>query len=289
MNGQITRRQRLFRLAFGLAGVTFLAVALWETWDRSRPPVMPHWSTWLTAFVAVLVAMAAAGLSWATLFEGAGSVRRLAHGLFVAQFGKHIPGGVWQVIGQIGLAVGPGVSAEKAATAFPVMVVVQVVAGLSVGALLGLSADDAATWVRVLAVSGLATLPLLRREWMAAAVARIRKWRRLEGADQVPSQGAIVRCYGWTLATFVFSGLGFALLLRALADAGLLAAIGAFGLAWVVGFVAIPFPSGIGVREGALVAVLGPVAAPVIAASLLHRIVTMAAEAVLAAATWRPE
>lgn len=285
----LTGRQRAFRLAFGLVGVIFLVVALWETWDRSRPPVMPHWTTWLTAFAAVVVAMAAAGRSWATLFEGAGSVRSLAHGLYVAHFGKHIPGGIWQVIGQIGLAVGPGVNAAKAATAFPVMVVVQVVAGLSAGALLAFFPGVAPTWVRVIAVGGLATLPLLRREWMTALAARIRKWRRIEGADHLPSQAAILRCYGWTLGTFLFSGLGFALLLRPLADAALIPAIGAFGLAWVVGFVAVPFPSGIGVREGALVAVLGPVAAPIIAASLLHRLVTMGAEAVLAAVTWRPE
>lgn len=291
MTANTSRRQRAFRLAFGLAGVTFLAVALWETWDRSRPPVMPHWSAWLTAFAAVLAAMAAAARGWATLFEGAGSIRRLAHGLYVAHFGKHIPGGVWQVVGQIGLAVGPGVSAAKAATAFPVMVVVQVVGGLSVGALLGFSAGTAPGWVRVLAVCGLATLPLLRREWMTAVAARIRKWRRLEEDDHLPSQAAILRCYGWTLVTFLFSGLAFALLLRSLSDAGvgIVPAIGAFGVAWVVGFLAVPFPSGIGVREGVMVVLVGPVAAQVIAASVLHRLVTMVAEGVLAAVTWRPE
>lgn len=279
---------RAFRAGFGLLALGFLGVAFWKTWDPSRPPALPPWPMTLSAFAVVVAGMAAAGRSWATLFEGAGSTRRLAHGLYVALFGKHIPGGIWQVIGQIGLAVGPGVSAAKAATAFPVMVLVQLVGGLSAGALLGLFGTGVTGWLRVLAVGGLAALPLLRREWMAAAADRIRRWRKIEGPDHLPSQAAILRCYGWTVATFLLSGLGFALLLPAPGDVGLAAVIGAFGLAWVVGFLAVPFPSGIGVREGVLVALLGSVAAPVIAASLLHRLVTMGAEAVLALATWRP-
>jgi uncharacterized membrane protein YbhN (UPF0104 family) len=46
--------------------------------------------------------------------------------------------------------------------------------------------------------------------------------------------------------------------------------------------VAVVFPSGLGVREGVLVAVLTVPNAPILAASIFHRLLGLAAEATLA-------
>jgi uncharacterized membrane protein YbhN (UPF0104 family) len=57
----------------------------------------------------------------------------------------------------------------------------------------------------------------------------------------------------------------------------------AFAVAWTTGFLAVPFPSGIGIREGVLIAATGSPsgAASVIAASIVHRLVTMVGEIVM--------
>lgn len=280
----------LFRVAFGLLGLGFLAVAFLAAWDRSMADVVPPWPALLLALSAVTAGHLASALGWVALFDRSGSTRRLVHGLFVAQFGKYIPGGVWQVIGQVGLAVGPGVSAARAATAFPVHVVVQVVAAAAVAAPLAVFASDAPALVRLAALAGVALLPLLHRRWMAGVAARIRRWRGLDGvAAPVPSQTAVLRAFAWSAVGIAAAGLGFALLLQALGGSDSLA-VGttAFGLAWLVGFLALPFPSGIGVREAVMLAALGSGAGLVVAASLAHRLVLISAEALLALLTWRP-
>jgi uncharacterized membrane protein YbhN (UPF0104 family) len=61
-------------------------------------------------------------------------------------------------------------------------------------------------------------------------------------------------------------------------DGSPISAIFAFAAAWTVGFVALPFPSGIGVREAALVGLLGLPSEFVVAASVAHRLVTIVGE-----------
>ncbi|MDY7102689.1 MAG: hypothetical protein S0880_16025, partial [Actinomycetota bacterium] len=64
-----------------------------------------------------------------------------------------------------------------------------------------------------------------------------------------------------------------------------LTAMAAFGLAWAVGFVAVPLPAGLGLREAVLVLALTGIAGvdadAVIAASLVHRFVLLSAELVM--------
>ena len=54
-----------------------------------------------------------------------------------------------------------------------------------------------------------------------------------------------------------------------------------------MGFLAVPFPSGIGVREAVLIATVASPsgAGPVIVASVVHRLVTMLGELVMIAIT----
>jgi uncharacterized membrane protein YbhN (UPF0104 family) len=96
---------------------------------------------------------------------------------------------------------------------------------------------------------------------------------------------AVLRALGWLAVTWVGYGMSMLLLLRpvARADARELlppVALGGFAMAWTVGFIAagmlIVAPAGLGVREVALLMVLGPVIAgggAVAAVVLLSRVV----------------
>jgi hypothetical protein len=284
------RWQGLLKIAFGLVGVLFLVVAFQQTWDRSREVPLPGWPALLLAAAAVLGALLAAGRSWVTLFEGDGSTPRLLRAFYTSQIGKYIPGGIWQPAGQAGLAVGTGIGVARAATLLPVHLLTQLVAGSFLGGLLGVFGRGLPLWLRIGALAAFLTLPLLNRGWMAAAALRIRRWRGGDAEiDYVPSQGAILRSFGWSLLTTSLSGLAFAVLLRSLSPVDpLIQVVPTFALAWAVGFAAVPFPGGLGVREAVLVPALGTSTALVIAASIAHRLVQMAGEVVMIAlTTWR--
>ena len=62
------------------------------------------------------------------------------------------------------------------------------------------------------------------------------------------------------------------------------AATSAFAVAWVIGFLVLPVPSGLGIREAILYTVLpGVPAGAVLASSLAHRLTTFIAEIILTA------
>jgi uncharacterized membrane protein YbhN (UPF0104 family) len=57
----------------------------------------------------------------------------------------------------------------------------------------------------------------------------------------------------------------------------------ALATGWVVGYLAVPVPSGLGIREAVLVAALPSLAAgPLVAASVAHRLLGLLAEVALA-------
>jgi uncharacterized membrane protein YbhN (UPF0104 family) len=128
----------------------------------------------------------------------------------------------------------------------------------------------------------LVLVPLLDRRWMIRAQ---RWWQRRHGKqardDLIPGQRAILLAWLWSAATMMVVSVAFALLLRGTAsDAPLVTAISAFAFAWTIGFLALPFPAGLGVREATLLAVLGGLAlsAAIIAAAVFLRLTLIGAE-----------
>jgi uncharacterized membrane protein YbhN (UPF0104 family) len=62
--------------------------------------------------------------------------------------------------------------------------------------------------------------------------------------------------------------------------------VGAFALAWVVGYLIVPFPAGLGLREAALVVILGSLApsyGSVLAAAVIQRLCQVVAEVIAVA------
>lgn len=281
---------RLARILFGSVAIAFLAIAFRETLHRSRGLSLPDWPHLVLAAILQLTAVTFAALGWAYLFDGR-SRWVLARGYFASQPAKYIPGAIWQPIGQVKLAADAGVTLGPATVTMLVHAGIQVIAGGSLGALLVFSSS--LSWGgRLLALLGLMPLLMLQRAWLVRIIEASERWtRRSLGSRLVPGQKAVLRSFGWSTATLGMAGMAFSVLLSSVAPPGvhvsLLVAVPAFALAWTVGFVAIPFPAGLGVREGVLIAVLAPLVgpAPIIAASVFHRLVTMAVELMLFAAS----
>ena len=274
-------------MAFGLAGFLFVIVTFVTTWDSSRGTVLPAWPTWLAAAAITTAGMIAAAIGWLALFED-GSRPGLISGFYAGQLGKYIPGGIWQAVGQISLTKDAAGSGTRAAVAFSVYTVIQVTSGLALSSIAGATLVDLPLWARSGAVAGLLALLLLNRRWMAAlAEFGARRTRRLN-AGLVPAQMAIVKSFLWAATTLIAAAFTFAILMSGLSSSDSIFEMAlAFFLAWTVGYLAVPFPSGLGVREAVLVASLTTGAAPIIAASLAHRLVSIATEVVFVVATTR--
>jgi uncharacterized membrane protein YbhN (UPF0104 family) len=102
----------------------------------------------------------------------------------------------------------------------------------------------------------------------------------------VPIDGkAIAASTGWSLLNWIALGTQAWLLLRPLApdaSSAFALATGAFALSWLVGFLVVIAPAGIGAREAALVATLSTVATgpQALAVALLSRFAMSIADAV---------
>jgi hypothetical protein len=275
-------KHRLTKVLFGVCGIGFLVVAFDETWQRSQGLPIPKPWAFVSAAALVLVGLVCLARAWTSLFQDQGKSPSLTAAFYTSQLGRYIPGVIWQVLAQVGLATEAGASLPQASTAFGVFALVEVAAGGTVGATLALFGGGMPWALRLSALLMLIPLLALRRRWIARALhiaGRLIR-RELKG-DFIPSQRAILHSYLFTLMTIVLNGLAFALLATSLrAGTPILRSLAAFGFAWTIGFVAIPFPSGIGVREAVLILTVGSgvPTSYIIAASVSHRLVSMVAE-----------
>jgi len=275
------RRGQILRVLFGVAGLIFMGIVFRETWDRSQGRVLPGWGYAIGAEALIVAGMAGASRGWVSLFDGQGSKKALAEAFYTAQLGKYVPGAIWQAVGQVGMSRRAGVSLAQATVAFPVHALTWLAAGGTVGAALAVLGFHLSVAVRLVALLGLLLVLPLRRAWMLRVLGFLTRLLKRGTTEALPSQGAILRCYGWGIWTHLMSGAAFALLASSINEgASPAAAVPAFALAWTIGFLAVPFPSGVGVRELVLIATLASssTAAPVIAASLAQRLITMVGE-----------
>jgi uncharacterized membrane protein YbhN (UPF0104 family) len=280
-------RQRLVQIALlvvGLAGIAFVTA---DTWHSAQKHVVPGPVALTAGALAALISIAASSQAWVELFHDVvtGRSRRamLRDTYLLSQLTKYLPaGGAVQAASQIGLARNAGLPLRRTAVALPVTVVgaVSASATLAVGLV---AVDSVAPWIRVLSLLGLASLLLLNRRILVRAVevAR-RRIKRLPSSDELPTQRGIIAFYGYAIVTIGALCLAYTVLLRSLTNAASpYHMFCAFALSWVVGFLVIPIPAGVGIREAVLVALLpGVAAAPLLAASLALRLLTIGTEVV---------
>lgn len=275
-------RTRILKVVFGAAGLIFLLVAFLESWDRSQGLPVVAWPRLVLAAVMVLASLHAGLRGWAALLGV--PARLLATGFFTSQLGKYVPGAVWQAVGQVGYATNDAVTVHRASVGFVAFAVTQATSGAVLGSFVMIAPGDVPGWVRLSAAGGLLALPVLHRGWLVRVVAWVasRRGATADADDLVPGQRAIVRAAYWGAISLVTMGIGFAAVLPAtFTTTGAVTVVLAFVLAWTVGFLAVPVPAGVGVREAVLLAALGHLAgtSTIVAASVALRLIAMVAEA----------
>jgi hypothetical protein len=272
-------------IRFGLVAVTLvgIALALRDATSDSGEVSWPSWREVIFAFVLLAITLAFATCGWLALFPSQTRRMELARGFVYSQLGKYVPGGVVQIAHLWHQSRQAGVQRRSIAVAMPVYAMCLTVApgGLATAAF-AMVASDLRPEIRVgLAALGLASATIaVARGAIALLFDSLHgKWSRIPSGESVPPQRAILATFGFGLATSVSFGTSFAILLDVSGRDATAAALG-FVVAFTAGFLALPFPSGIGIREVVMVGLLVDIApaVDVLSAAVAVRVVQLIAE-----------
>ena len=274
-------RRRLLRR---LATVIVLALVAWFVarelrgqWGEFRrvsASLRPSWSLVLASGALVLGTFGVQINVWRTLIAGGGVAvpfSRAARIWCISNLGKYLPGKVWGIAAMGVLAEREGVPPATAAAAAVINQLVNLGAAFAVVAVCGARTlplmwpgAGALVWLLIaIGVAGLLVLPVVL-PWGVALVARRTGRGGGLGGDGSSIWLAIVA----NVVVWVLQGLGFHLLALALGAGWTndwLASIAIFTGSYVLGYLAVFAPGGLGVREavmGAAFAGLG-LASPV--------------------------
>lgn len=282
-------RWRRWQPLIGLVGLAGLAVAAASSIDDVREQELPGVPALVVALVLHMVALSFAGRAWVALFPPAADRRQLTSGLYTSQLTKYLPaGGILQAASQVAMSGQDG-KFGGAALRLPVFSLCLVAAGATLGSGL-VFATDLPGWARALAALGLLAPIVLDRRILAAVLRLLRRRvPRLPEPNSLPPQRSIVHAYLYGLGNLSAYGAAFAVLLVNVTDVNPFVTAAALCAAWVVGYLVVPLPSGLGVREAVLIAALPSLTtAALLAASVAHRVLGIVAEAVMAGtAQWR--
>jgi uncharacterized membrane protein YbhN (UPF0104 family) len=259
------RWRRALRLAVLAAFVVAVAWSLAAQWGAVRPLLGQLSVASLgAALVAVAAGILATFLCWREVLADLGGRLPVAAGarvFFLGQLGKYLPGSLWPVLAQMELGRDHRVPERASGSAVGVFLLVLVGTGLAVAAagapLLGPDAVHTYWWL--LAVLPLAVVmlvpPVLNR-----LLGRVMRLARRPPLPRPLSVAGVLRAVGWALASWLAYGVHVWVLAGQLAPGGppeLARATGAFAAAWCAGFLLVVAPAGAGVREAALVLLLG--------------------------------
>lgn len=251
---------------------------------------------------AVLGAVYFAGLavSWTLLLRSMGGA---AGGVPVAagaavwaatMLSRYLPGNLWHIVGRVAFAGRLGVARAQVVASATVEQLLTLLGALATAALclpFWRGATDGLLWALGLLPAGLI---LLHPRLLGAALGvAARRLGRPELAWPYGYATMLLLAGAYALANLA-AGLALLAILAPLTplEPGAAAyAVGAAGAAWAAGYLSLLTPSGLGVREAVLTALLAQVVPlPVaVAASLLHRLAMTLGEAVAAGALllWR--
>jgi uncharacterized membrane protein YbhN (UPF0104 family) len=277
--------RRWFRWIFAALGLAYVGITIWSA-ARSGELVMPSPSAIALSLALISAGVWSASASWAMLFRDPEDRRRLQSVFLLGQLGKYTPaGGLGQAVGQIGMSKTERWSAREVTGAFVLHSIFQIAAAATLAGFLVLD-PNLPPWLRAVLSLGFVTPLLVGGRALEMIVERLGR-RYPKWTVSLPDRTTRLKVLGMLTIPLTCSGLALGLVMSGMSDLHPLVAVPAFAASWAVGFIAIPVPAGLGVRE-ALLGLLLPVSAGVVtAASLSIRIMTVGVEAVLAALYWR--
>ncbi len=246
-----------------VAVVAFAAYALVTRWNEVWHTLTAiAWQSSVLSLFAVMLAILFNTLAWQIIIDDLGKpigVFRGAQICLVGGLGKYVPGSVWAYLLQMELGRRAGLPRARIFTGSLVQMGIATVASLMLGiiALPVIFAETPeAVWLFVLLPVGLAALHPKILTWGTSLVL---KTLRRPPLDHRLRWSTIGKVLGFSLLGYCAFGLHMWLLANSVGAPGfngLLLSIGAMAISMTVGLFAFFLPSGAGVREAVIVAVL---------------------------------
>lgn len=257
----ITRIAALF-LALG-----FMAALVTSQWQALQSFQWQFRPLWLIPSFALLALAWLLELSvWRFVLAGLGGHlrwSRAAQTWFLSTIVRYIPGNIWQFLGMAELAADDGVSRVTTFASIGVHQVLATMVGLVLAAVYFAAAGQGAWLDAVRPMLWLAPLllvlcspPILRRSlnWLLGLLKR-------PAVEVTLTWGQIGLAMLGYAGVWLLMGGGFALLVASITPitAAQFAALAAtWAAAYVVGYLSMLTPSGLGVREGVMIVLLAP-------------------------------
>jgi uncharacterized membrane protein YbhN (UPF0104 family) len=289
--------RRILTYAFAAAAVAGLAIAVYSQRGAFEQGLTRlGWGPALLAVPGALIAIVVSALAWRGAMGAVGA--KLGVGLalrvyFLSGLGKYIPGSVWPVVAQMEMVRSVGVARPVSAAGSILAMAAGVVTSSGVASACGFSLGaktlETYWWAALVIPLGLVGIspPVIRRLSRVAA----RVLRRPSLALPHVSWRGLGICLAWSTATWLAYGIHAWVLLHALGAQNLSfpSAVGAFALAWLIGFLVVIAPAGAGAREAALVVALSgmvSVADALVFAVVSRAILTLIDAALGAVGAW---
>jgi glycosyltransferase 2 family protein len=261
----LTRRVAV-AVVFGLAVVGFGAVfVVGRRHELAEVLAELAWPAVLAALLLAVVAQLAALASYREITADLGSPlppRPAGKVYFVSQLGKYLPGSVWGMVALVSLAARQQVPRRTSVAAGVINLVVSVAtAGALAALLLPFGARDTVRHFWYLALLLPVLLAGLHPQVVVGALdVALRKVGRVPVPSRMSYAGT-VRAAGWQTVCWLLYGVHAAVLAVGIgapaSPATVAVAVGGFALAYGIGPLFVLTPAGAGVRETALVLLLG--------------------------------
>ncbi len=277
-------KQKRLQLVILIIGIPAIIIAGWYSYgDIQQLEAPPIWAL-VPACLANVVGLVLSARSWSSLIDDVVPRHTLDDAFYTSQLMKYTPvGGVAQALGQAALARTDDVGMARSGTAMVVSKLTTVLSASVFGPVLAVAGSELPDVLRVALLAAPAVLVLGRRDLMKWALDRLRGVvPRVPEHTVLPDQARIWRSIAWGVGSLTASGIAFSTLaITAGLGVGWVHAVSGFAIAWAIGFLAIPIPAGLGVREAALGLLVAGNPGALLVSAVLFRAVAIASEALL--------
>jgi len=260
-----------------VVGVPTIVVAGILAYRENQTLAFPGPLELLTVFAFTAAFLVLASESFAVLMPVENRMTARSS-FFVSQLVKYIPaGGLAQFVSQASQ-----LKAGSRQSAFIVTKskLVAAVGGLVWGGVFASVADELPVLVRLGCAAGVLSVVVL---W-APFLHRVE--RAIGAVDADASEASLTdlaRSLILAVLSVGASGAAFTIALRSVDESGhTVTILSGYAVAWTIGYLAVPFPGGIGIREGALALLLPTSAANILVAAIVVRLVQIGGELLLA-------
>ncbi len=258
------KRWRILQLAFAAALVAFVVRKLAQEWSAVRSALESARPDWLALAASALLVLATYAVlieTWRVMLRG------FAHNIpFVdaariwtlSNLGKYLPGKVWAITALVVMTREYGVPASEGATVSVLLTLINTIVGFVVAIAAGSNLLQLPPWVAwlvaALAFAVLATPAVLPRA--GAVVGKL--LGRAIVLRSLPPRAVMLAAVHTALAWLMY-GVAFQLFAHGVlgsAPGALRDYVAVFAGSYLLGFIFIFAPAGVGVREGVMAAAL---------------------------------